>query len=265
MVTKSSRSSVGTTPTDPSPARPGRSTRDGRLGTRDWIAAGQDLLREQGISAIKLAALTRRLGVSTGSFYHHFTDFEQYLGALAESYSLERVMLDLERALQDGDPSPIARLQSLARQSLKAGTFELDRAMRIWATMDPRAEAALRRAEATVLDFVTSAFRDLGFDPAEASLRARILLSANVSPLLPQGEGSAADFFRGCLRLMLVGAPNGGETSAGPGQQGAGKRRASSGTGKPTPKPAPAVPGVRRAGTASRRKTEPIPRPKATG
>ena len=262
MVTKSSRSSTGATPTDPPPARPGRSTRDGRLGTRDWIAAGQDLLREKGISAIKLAALTRRLGVSTGSFYHHFTDFEQYLGALAESYSLERVMIDLENALRDSDPSPIARLQSLARQSLKAGTFELDRAMRIWATMDPRAEAALRRAEGTVLEFVTSAFRDLGFDAAEASLRARILLSANVSPLLPQGEGSAADFFRGCLRLMVVGAPNGGgETSPGPGQHGGGKRRASSGAEKRKPKAAPAAPDGRQASPPSPRRARPLPRP----
>lgn len=187
--------------------------REGRLSAHDWITAGQDLLRAEGISAIKLAALTTRLGVSTGSFYHHFPDFEHYLGALAESYSLERVMHDLEHALRDGEHSPIGRIQSLGRQSLKAGTFELDRAMRIWATMDPRAEAALRRAEKIVLDFITEAFTELGFAPPEAGLRARILLSSNVSPLLPQGENSRADFFRGCLALMVADAPRGDTTS----------------------------------------------------
>lgn len=202
MATKSSsRLARGKPVTKPEAVA--RSPRDGRLSARDWIAAGQDLLREAGISAIKLSALTRRLGVSTGSFYHHFSDFEQYLGALAESYSLDRVMHDLENALREGDHSPVARLKSLGRQSLKAGTFELDRAMRVWATMDPRAEAALRRAEAIVLGFITDAFSELGFDRAEASLRARILLSMNVSPLLPQGESSHADFFRGCLRLLI--------------------------------------------------------------
>lgn len=215
-----------------------RTQRDGRLSARDWIAAGQDLLREQGISAMKLAALTRRLGVSTGSFYHHFPDFEQYLGALAESYSLDRVMADLESALRDADTSPVARLKSLGRQSVKAGTFELDRAMRIWATMDPRAEAALRRAEATVLDFITEAFTELGFERAEASLRARILLSTNVSPLLPQGEGSHADFFRGCLRLMVSDAPNPGGVSTPPRT----RRR----TVKTTPDPAPRLETARR-------------------
>lgn len=190
-----------------SPTRDGRAPREGRLNAQDWIAAGQELLRERGIRAIKLATLTSRLGVSTGSFYHHFADFEQYLGALADSYSLERVMRDLEHALRDGRQSPVGRLRSLARHSLQAGTFELDRAMRIWATMDPRAEAALRRAEATVLEFVTEAFVELGFDAEEAALRARILLSANVSPLLPRGGTSHAEFFRGCLRLVVAGAP----------------------------------------------------------
>lgn len=197
----------------PAPASP--PVREGRLAARDWIAAGQALLREQGISAVKLAALTGRLGVSTGSFYHHFTDFETYLGALAQSYSLERVMEDLAEASKAADRSPVDRLQSLARQSLKAGTFELDRAMRVWATMDPRAEAALRRAESTVLAFVGQAFRDLGFDRAEAELRARVLLSANVSPLIPQGQGSHAAFFRGCLRLMLADAPKAPTAVAG--------------------------------------------------
>ncbi|MEN9316173.1 MAG: hypothetical protein RIS35_2566 [Pseudomonadota bacterium] len=242
MATKTSRSGRGKRASDEPTTGPARPPREGRLGTRDWIAAGQDLLREEGISSIKLAALTRRLGVSTGSFYHHFTDFEEYLGALAESYSLERVMHDLENALRDSDPSPVSRIKSLGRQSLKAGTFELDRAMRIWATMDPRAEAALRRAEATVLDFITTAFIDLGFGRAEASLRARILLSTNVSPLLPQGEGSAADFFRGCLRLMVSDAPNGdGRKSATSAAGTAGRAPKRLGAAKDDQAPRPAA------------------------
>jgi len=47
--------------------------------------------------------------------------------------------------------------------------------------MDPRAEAATRRGEALVLDIHHPAFFDLGFERAEAALRARILLSVNVS------------------------------------------------------------------------------------
>lgn len=178
-----------------------------RLAAADWLDAGQALLRARGIAGIKLAALTARLGVSTGSFYHHFPDFEQYLGALADHYTVDRVMRDLEAATAAGETGPVERLQRLARRSVQAGTFELDRAMRIWATMDRRAEAAVRRSEALVLEFIGQAFVDLGFDAGEASLRARVLLSANVAPLLHGSAQSRADFFRGCLRLLVRDAP----------------------------------------------------------
>lgn len=187
--------------------RSGAQERAARLCAADWLQAGQELLCEKGISSIKLAALTRRLGVSTGSFYHHFTDFEQYLGALADHYTVERVMIDLQVAASGDDAGPVERLQRLARRSNQAGTFDLDRAMRIWATMDPRAEAAVRRGEALVLDFIAQCFIDLGFDAAEAALRAGMLLSVNVAPFQHPAIASRADFLRGCLRLMIQDAP----------------------------------------------------------
>src|SRR6476661_8934302 len=60
-----------------------------RLSRRDWILAGQEILREHGVSGVKLAQLTRRLNVSTGSFYHHFSNFDEYLGATAEAFSVD--------------------------------------------------------------------------------------------------------------------------------------------------------------------------------
>ena len=184
-----------------------RAAAPGRLSALDWLQAGQTLLCSHGIPAVKLAALTRLLGVSTGSFYHHFTDFDQYLDALAEHYRIDRVMKDLHSAVRGRDRGPVSRMRSLARASVKAGTFELDAAMRAWAAIDPRARVALQRAESLVLDFITEAFRDLGFTRAEASLRARILLSANVSPLIAQGRVSRAAFFRGSLRVLTADAP----------------------------------------------------------
>jgi AcrR family transcriptional regulator len=196
-------------PRNPTPLRrtDERVARERRLCAADWLDAGQALLRTRGIAGIKLAALTAHLGVSTGSFYHHFADFEQYLGALAEHYTVDKVMRDLEVATGAGEAGPVERLQRLARRSVQAGTFDLDRAMRIWATMDPRAEVAVRRSEALVLEFIAQAFAELGFGAQEASLRARVLLSANVAPLLHDGGQSRSGFFRGCLELLVRDAP----------------------------------------------------------
>ena len=174
---------------------------NGRLGRRDWILAGQDILRETGISGVKLAPLTRRLGVSTGSFYHHFADFDEYLGAVAEAYSLDRVQGLLARASESaGDP--VGRIRALAKLSLEDHTFDLDRSMRIWATMDERAQVTMQKAEELVLAFLSGAFRDLGFNAAEATLRAGILLSVNVMPLTMKDRRTRRNFFKGTLRLL---------------------------------------------------------------
>ena len=153
---------------------------------------------------MKLAALTRRLGVSTGSFYHHFPDFETYLGELAENFSVDRVIRDINVANATPGATPVERMVALGRQSLNAGTFDLDRAMRIWGTMDERALTAIRRSEALVLGFITDAFAEMGFDRDQAVLRARILLSANVTPLQAPGHMSHGEFVRACLRVLVA-------------------------------------------------------------
>ena len=172
-----------------------------RLGRTDWIDAGAAILRESGITGVKLAALTARLGVSIGSFYHHFTSFEQYLGDLADHYSVERVRFELDIA-SAGKLGPVARIRRLGTVSLQRDTFRLDQAMRVWATMDARAEINLRRAEALVLVFLEQAFRDLGFGAKDAALRARILLSVNIAALGADGDKPHGDYFKAALRLL---------------------------------------------------------------
>ncbi len=174
---------------------------EGRLTRQDWILAGQDLLRAEGIASLKLSNLTRRLAVSTGSFYHHFTDFEDYLGAVAEYFSADRVQGLIDRTLA-GNPDPVTRMQRLAKLSLEDHTFELDRAMRIWATMDERAAVTVAKSEQLVLAFLAQAFGDLGFPPAEAYLRGRILLSANIAPILSDDK-SRRSVFKRTLEILV--------------------------------------------------------------
>jgi AcrR family transcriptional regulator len=178
-----------------------RRTGCGRLGRTDWVHAGQDVLREDGIAGLKLSALTARLGVSTGSFYHHFGDFEDYLGAVAESFSAQRVRGLIDRTMA-GEPDPLTRIRRLAKLSLEDKTFELDKAMRIWATMDPRAAVTVAHSEKAVLAFLSDAFEDLGFSREEASLRARILLSVNIARLLTADGRTRRRFFKRTLEIL---------------------------------------------------------------
>lgn len=48
------------------------SGRGNRLSADDWAQAALDLIAEQGVGAVAVEPLARRLGVTKGSFYWHF-------------------------------------------------------------------------------------------------------------------------------------------------------------------------------------------------
>jgi AcrR family transcriptional regulator len=179
---------------------------NGRLTRDDWIAAGQAVLCEVGIAGLRLSALTRRLGVSTGSFYHHFADMEDYLAALASHFSQADVVSILERAAA-GASGPLSRIRRLAAISLDSPIFRLDRAMRVWATSDPRAAASIKTSERLVLAFLARAFAELGFAPDDAALRAHLLLSANVALIGEFRLRGDRALFKKSLELLSRDAP----------------------------------------------------------
>ena len=184
----------------------GKARRNGRLNRLDWLESGQAILCEQGIAGLKLATLTRRLRVSTGSFYHHFPDFDAYLNALADHYTADQVR-DALRQAAEGSSGPLERLRRIRTISLRTRLFQLDAAMRVWAVTDARAAAAMRAAERIVLAFLTTAFNDLGYPSGESALRARLLLSANVARLEAATPPTGKRFFRETLAFLTRDAP----------------------------------------------------------
>ena len=64
---------------------PAAPARNARLSADDWAQAALDLIAEQGVSAVAVEPLARRLGVTKGSFYWHFPSRD----ALLQAASLE--------------------------------------------------------------------------------------------------------------------------------------------------------------------------------
>src|SRR3546814_3926398 len=64
--------------TDPSTDAP-RAERSGRLSADDWAQAALEQIAEQGVLAVAVEPLARRLGVTKGSFYWHFPSREALL------------------------------------------------------------------------------------------------------------------------------------------------------------------------------------------
>src|SRR6187551_1541614 len=94
------------------PAKPNPSARGtGRLSAEDWAQAALDLIAEQGVAAVAVEPLARRLGVTKGSFYWHFPSREALLVAALERWE------KMEQELLFGELEPItdprARLRAL--------------------------------------------------------------------------------------------------------------------------------------------------------
>ena len=52
-----------------------------RLGRDDWLSAALNMC-DLGIDQVKIAPLAKRMGVTTGSFYWHFSNRQELLDAL---------------------------------------------------------------------------------------------------------------------------------------------------------------------------------------
>jgi AcrR family transcriptional regulator len=151
-------------------------------GRELWLRAGQDLLRLGGAAAVKLDALTRTVGLTTGSFYHHFSGMADYVEQLARYYGDDQVNTGLA-ALDD--PDPLARLRNLSRAATEGAMRPLDAAMRDWAGSYPVADEAVRAADRALMAFVARAFADLGLPEDDARTRARVLISVGVARVHP--------------------------------------------------------------------------------
>ncbi|WP_419808243.1 TetR/AcrR family transcriptional regulator [Sphingomonas sp.] len=145
-----------------------------------WLEAGQTLLRRGGLRALKLRPLADELGVSTGSFYHHFTDFDAYQGRLADYWAAGQVH-ELLDAIARAEPDPVGRIRRLAQVVRRRGLSRLSIAMRAWADSDPRAARAVERHDAVMLGFLTDCLIEAGVEQAEAAVRGYALMTLGLA------------------------------------------------------------------------------------
>ncbi len=162
--------------------------RKGKTQT-DWVRAGQALLIDGGIDAVKLNGLTCLLKVSTGSFYHHFKSLDDYLSALAEFYGSEQAQLPFDEARKRVGEDPELLLREATSIFGVGSMRQLNIAMRAWAQRDERAHAAIRRYDEVLMKNLDDIFAALGFDEIAAKSRTLIMMglaSVDFDPNLMQ-------------------------------------------------------------------------------
>ena len=137
-----------------------------------WVSAGLEALRKGGVAAVRVERLAGDVGVTKGSFYHHFRDRGALLEALLDYWSRE--MTDAEFArLETLRGGLAARLLALAEDVLEKGMGRYDPAIRAWARHDRKVAAAVAQVDRRRVKALAAFFEEGGFSAAEARIRAR--------------------------------------------------------------------------------------------
>jgi AcrR family transcriptional regulator len=146
-----------------------------RLNRQDWIDSALELLTEAGIGAVSIDRLANRLGVTRGSFYHHFSDRTDLLRDLLD-YWAKRWTYDVRDQIANLGLDASTTLLALMRAIRSNKAADFDAPFRAWALHDPMAREVVSQVDETRLAFIRSQFEAIGFEGLEAENRARLML-----------------------------------------------------------------------------------------
>ena len=152
--------------------------RAGRLSADDWAQAALDLIAEQGVAAVAVEPLARRLGVTKGSFYWHFPSRDALLQAALERWETAEQELVFGSLEQVADPRE--RLRALFRLVAHEAKSHIIYSELLKALDHPTVSPVIGRVSQRRLDYLTASFRQAGLGRTEAQHRARLAYAAYV-------------------------------------------------------------------------------------
>lgn len=147
------------------------------------------MIAEQGIRAVAVESLAQRMGVTKGSFYWHFPNRD----ALLEQSLLrweEHDAANLQTSL-GAISDPRERLRSFFRRTGREKLTHNVYSSLCMASDHPKVEPLLERVAIRRMKHIEAAFAEIGFDPTEASNRARLTYSTYLGFLQLQRQHQA--------------------------------------------------------------------------
>ena len=143
-----------------------------RLTSQDWIDFGIRTLAVDGFESLKADILSKRLGVTRGSFYWHFEDLAAFHQRIVDQWkttSTEEIILAVET-----HDDPDARLRDLLIRAFGTRS-DIDLQMCTWAQFNEVAAHAVVDITRRRQDYIASLIEACGVPSADAPVRAQLL------------------------------------------------------------------------------------------
>ncbi|HEX7321664.1 MAG TPA: TetR/AcrR family transcriptional regulator [Mycobacterium sp.] len=157
-----------------------------------YFETGLDVLSELGYGGLKLAEVCKRLGVTTGSFYHHFASWSVYTSELVRYWMDARTLKQVE--LVRAEPDPRRRIDQIIQIGL-ALPHGAESAIRSWSSTDPEVHAVQAEVDQARFDVLHEAALEVLHDRRQAQMFASwgmYLLVGYEQTLLPRDAGAFA-------------------------------------------------------------------------
>lgn len=145
-----------------------------RKSKTDWYWACSRIVVKDGAKKLTIDALCQNLGMTKGSFYHHFKGMDDFVEAFLVFFEQEGTLQIIEVVEQETTP------QNKLRKLIELATeypSELERGARAWAHQDGRVSAVFERVDQQRLDYVTDLWRPLVADASTARVRVQMMYS----------------------------------------------------------------------------------------
>lgn len=146
------------------------------MTAEDWEQAALLLIAEKGVNALAVEPLARRLGITKGSFYWHFSNRDDLLSRSLERW--EQQDADHVSTALSADLPPAERLAEFVRRTSRQTLTHRVYAALCAAPNDERVAPVLRRVTSRRIDNLAAAFAERRLSMAEARHRARLTYTA---------------------------------------------------------------------------------------
>jgi AcrR family transcriptional regulator len=159
-------------------------------GSKDlWLDAAYEMLVSDGIDAVKVMTLAKKLNLTRTGFYWFFADLHELHTAMIERWESQNTG-NLVSRCNMGAPNICTALFNVMDCWLDSSLFDsrLDLAIRNWARVDGDLQSRLSDADRIRVDAVAGMFRHHGFSVEQAQVRSLTVIYTQIGYISMQVE-----------------------------------------------------------------------------
>lgn len=146
-----------------------------RTSKEEWLHVALETIDKEGIEALRIDRISKKLGVSRSSFYWYFKDRDDLRNQIIDLWVYESTSIGTSSP-RLRNLSPKECLKEIMLMILEQDLGRYDIAMIHWAKTDPKIALRVKKTYKLRMKFIGDMFRELGFKGVDLEMRTRLFV-----------------------------------------------------------------------------------------